>query len=268
MDVNDNGIWVTSHNSLNAVHLDHDGNVRWVNRLGDSIRDWISNEDAAELGLLANLPATVGFGADDNGKMSYSTETHNHLGYQLATFGRDGTGLANVEFSPETGPFNRGNNSKHIDLVNDGGKYDGLYICAGNADTRPYPSAYPEMNIGVFVPYDLASGTLGADATAVEDLGPAGTPDSYSLGDAYPNPFNPETSIEFSVPAIGHVEIVVYNAAGQQVASLVNEELSAGSYRTTWDALDASGERVASGVYFYRMQAGDFADTRAMTLLK
>jgi hypothetical protein len=48
----------------------------------------------------------------------------------------------------------------------------------------------------------------------------------------------------------------------------VDEELSAGSYRTTWDALDASGERVASGVYFYRMQAGDFADTRAMTLLK
>ena len=268
MDVNDNGIWVTSHNSLNAVHLDHDGNVRWVNRLGDSIRDWISNEDAAELGLVANRPATVGFGADDNGKMSYSTETHNGLGYQLATFGRDGTGLANVEFSSETGPFNRGNNSKHIDLVNDGGKYDGLYICAGNADTQPYPSAYPEMNIGVFVPYDLASGSLSADGTAVEELGPAGTPDSYSLGDAYPNPFNPETSIEFSVPATGHVEMVVYNAAGQQVASLVDEELSAGSYRTTWDALDASGERVASGVYFYRMQAGDFADTRAMTLLK
>ena len=203
MDVNDNGIWVTSHNSLNAVHLDHDGNVRWVNRLGDSIRDWISNEDAAELGLVANRPATVGFGADDNGKMSYSTETHNGLGYQLATFGRDGTGLANVEFNPETGPFNRGNNSKHIDLINDGGKYDGLYICAGNAETQPYPSAYPEMNIGVFVPYDLASGSLvGEDGTAVEDLGPrAGTPDSYSLSDAYPNPFNPETSIEFSVPS-------------------------------------------------------------------
>ncbi len=268
MDVNDNGIWVTSHNSLNAVHLDHDGNVRWVNRLGDSIRDWISHEDAAELGLVANLPATVGFGADDNGKMSYSTETHNGLGYQLATFGRDGTGLANVEFSPETGPFNRGNNSKHIDLVNDGGKYDGLYISGGNADSQPFPSQYPEMGMGVFVPYDLASGSLSADGTAVEELGPASTPDSYSLSDAYPNPFNPETSIEFSVPAIGHVEIVVYNAAGQQVASLVDEELSAGSYRTTWDALDRSGERVASGVYFYRMQAGDFADTRAMTLLK
>ena len=267
MDVHDNGIWVTTHNSVNTVHLDLDGNVRWVNRLGDSIRDWISNEDAAELGLVANRPGTVGFGADDNGKMSYSTETHNGLGYQLATFGRDGTGLANVEFSSETGPFNRGNNSKHIDLVNDGGKYDGLYICAGNADTRPYPSAYPEMNIGVFVPYDLASGSI-LPGTAVEELGPAGTPDSYSLGDAYPNPFNPETSIEFSVPATGHVEMVVYNAAGQQVASLVDRKLSAGSYRTTWDALDASGERVASGVYFYRMQAGDFADTRAMTLLK
>ena len=268
MDVNDHGIWVTSHNTNNTVHLDHDGNVRWVNRLGDSIKDWISNEDAAELGLLANLPPTVGMGADDTGRISYPIDTHNGLGYQMGMFGRDGSGLANVEFSPETGPFRRGNNSKHIDLVNEGGKYDGLYISGGDADSQPFPSEYPEMGMGVFVPYDLASGTLGADATAVEELGPAGTPDSYSLSDAYPNPFNPETSIEFRVPAIGHVAIVVYNAAGQQVASLVDEELSAGSYRTTWDALDRSGERVASGVYFYRMQAGDFADTRAMTLLK
>jgi hypothetical protein len=270
--VNDNGIWMTDHATDHFVHTDHEGNVKWCNTTGDGIKDWLSAETAQELGIASHAAGsnavTVSMDAHPTGKMSIAIDQHNQIGYNFGAFGRDGTGLANVEFSPETGPFNRGNNSKHIDLVNDGGKYDGLYISGGNADSQPFPSQYPEMGMGVFVPYDLASGTLGGDATAVEDLGPAGTPDSYSLSDAYPNPFNPETSIEFSVPATGYVEMVVYNAAGQQVASLVDREMSAGTYKTMWDALDHNGMQVSSGVYFYRMEAGDFAATHSMTLLK
>ena len=108
---------------------------------------------------------------------------------------------------------------------------------------------------------------LGA-VTAVEAVESAGTPDSYALGAAYPNPFNPETAIDFAVPAYGHVRIDVYNAAGQVVNSLVDRELGAGSYKATWDALDRYGEQVSSGVYFYRMVAGDFSATHSMTLLK
>ena len=70
------------------------------------------------------------------------------------------------------------------------------------------------------------------------------------------------------MPFDGRVKIEVYNTAGQLVTSLVDEELRAGSYKTTWDALDESGALMASGVYFYRMLAGDFTDTRSMTLLK
>ena len=70
------------------------------------------------------------------------------------------------------------------------------------------------------------------------------------------------------MPSDGFVKIEVFNTAGQMVMSLVDEELSAGSYRTTWDAVDLSGRQVSSGVYFYRMQAGDFAATHSMTLLK
>ena len=70
------------------------------------------------------------------------------------------------------------------------------------------------------------------------------------------------------MPSEGRVKIEVYNTAGQRVTSLVDEELTAGSYKTTWDARDEFGEPIASGVYFYRMLAGDFADTRTMTLLK
>ena len=94
------------------------------------------------------------------------------------------------------------------------------------------------------------------------------TPDGYALGAAYPNPFNPEITIEFSVPRDGPVKIEVFNAAGQRLSSLVDEALRAGTYKTVWDGLDPNGMQVSSGIYLYRMQAGDFVATRSMTLLK
>ena len=60
----------------------------------------------------------------------------------------------------------------------------------------------------------------------------------------------------------------VYNTAGQLINSLVDKDLFAGAYKTTWDAMTQDGQQASSGVYFYRMEAGDFTDTRSMTLLK
>ena len=64
------------------------------------------------------------------------------------------------------------------------------------------------------------------------------------------------------------MKIEVFNAAGQRLSSLVDEALRAGTYKTVWDGLDLNGVQVSSGVYLYRMQAGDFVATRSMTLLK
>ena len=66
----------------------------------------------------------------------------------------------------------------------------------------------------------------------------------------------------------GFVKIEIFNSVGQVVASMVDQDLSAGAYTATWDALDSSGNQVSSGVYFYRMEAGEFTATRSMTLLK
>ena len=95
-----------------------------------------------------------------------------------------------------------------------------------------------------------------------------GIPAGYALGAAYPNPFNPEITIEFSVSRDGPVKIEVFNAAGQRLSILVDETLRAGIYKTVWDGLGPNGMRGSSGVYLYRMQAGDFVATRSMTLLK
>jgi hypothetical protein len=96
----------------------------------------------------------------------------------------------------------------------------------------------------------------------------AAQPLSYVLHANMPNPFNPETSIGFSLPVVGQVELVVYDALGQQVRTLVSTQLSAGVHAVTWDGRDEVGVQVSSGIYFYRLKVGDFMQTRRMTLLK
>jgi hypothetical protein len=98
-------------------------------------------------------------------------------------------------------------------------------------------------------------------ANAVEDI-PA-VPTSFSLEQNYPNPFNPVTSIEFRVPSSSAVELSVYDLLGRQVAELVNEKKNAGAYTVRWDA-----SHFSSGVYFYKLTAGSFVQTRRMLLLK
>ena len=87
--------------------------------------------------------------------------------------------------------------------------------------------------------------------------------DSYQLGQNYPNPFNPVTTISFSVPTQSFVSLKVFDALGREVSILVSEQLSAGTYLRQWDAAGLS-----SGVYFYRLQAGSFIDTKKLILVR
>lgn len=90
-----------------------------------------------------------------------------------------------------------------------------------------------------------------------------GTVNSYNLSQNFPNPFNPATNINFSIPENGFVKIVVFDILGKEVATLVNEEKSAGEYRIMFDASELN-----SGVYFYKITAGDFTDVKKMLLVK
>ena len=93
-------------------------------------------------------------------------------------------------------------------------------------------------------------------------------PEVYALGFNYPNPFNPETTIKYALPQASDVKLVVYNSIGQVVRTLVNERQSIGRYAFTWDATNDRGQAVSSGIYLYRLQAGEFAQVRKMLLLK
>jgi hypothetical protein len=84
----------------------------------------------------------------------------------------------------------------------------------------------------------------------------------------YPNPFNPITTIPYQLAGLSRIRLVIYNVAGQAVRVLENAEKPGGHYDVFWDGRDGDGRVVASGIYFYRLTAGDFVQTHKMLLLK
>ncbi len=93
-------------------------------------------------------------------------------------------------------------------------------------------------------------------------------PDHFGLAQNYPNPFNPTTEIRFSLPKACHVNLEIYNAVGQRVTTLVDGSTPAGEHSLTWDGTGSGHQSVATGVYFYRLVAEDFVDSKKMVLLK
>jgi hypothetical protein len=106
-----------------------------------------------------------------------------------------------------------------------------------------------------------------AAPTGVAEYG-TGLPTSYSLSQNYPNPFNPTTQINFDIPRNSQVNLTIYNVLGQKVKTLINETLPAKKYKVDWDGTSDSGAKVASGIYFYKLQAGEFVQTKKMVMLK
>lgn len=93
-------------------------------------------------------------------------------------------------------------------------------------------------------------------------------PGQFALGQNYPNPFNPSTVIEYNVPVRSNVEISIFNILGQKVATIINDVHEAGTHRATWNGKDSFGKTVASGIYFYQMNAGSFEQVKKMMLMK
>lgn len=115
-------------------------------------------------------------------------------------------------------------------------------------------------NIAVNTFYNLLEGQ-----TPVVGIVPISNtlPEKFTLSQNFPNPFNPVTVIQFSIPEASKVRLQVFDAAGRQVETLVNGELNAGSYRAEWNAV-----KLSSGVYFYTITAGNFSETKKMILIK
>ena len=109
---------------------------------------------------------------------------------------------------------------------------------------------------------------LNSQPTDVDETGDLGLPKTFQLAQNYPNPFNPATTIEYSLPQRSDVVIEIFDILGRKVRQFVNETRSAGVYKVMWDGTDQSGNPVSTGIYFYRIQAGEFVESRKMLLIK
>ena len=138
---------------------------------------------------------------------------------------------------------------------------DPLFCDADNGDFHLQSSSpcLPENN-----EYGVHIGALGAGCGQTDIFDDIEyLPFEFSLQQNIPNPFNPSTEISFSLPRRSLVNLNIYNLLGQKVETLVNKEMEAGSYNINWNGIDA-----ASGIYFYRLESGDFSETKKMLLLK
>jgi flagellar hook assembly protein FlgD len=118
--------------------------------------------------------------------------------------------------------------------------------------------------------YDLLL-SIGSGTDVEEEKG--NIPSSFELEQNVPNPFNPSTTIRFSVPEMhqgAHVELTIYDLLGQKVRTLMDASVEAGVLEATWDGKDEAGREVSSGVYFYKLaiDGGKWAETRKMVLIR
>jgi photosystem II stability/assembly factor-like uncharacterized protein len=111
--------------------------------------------------------------------------------------------------------------------------------------------------------YGLVLRTTNLGITWIDDESNITSPTEFKLGQNYPNPFNPSTKIQYALPITSKVELKVYDVLGREVATLVNEEKTSGNYE-----INFNGSNLPSGIYFHRLQAGSFVETKKMILLK
>ena len=250
----------------------------------------------------ANSTATVTLGNDLSiaGDLSIATTTPNAMSWNLGSFkitstgngafvdtattanhtitgtGSDLlTGFSSYSFVPRSGTCTvtyAGANQKVV-----GGAYQSLTIAgSGNmpltaAATVSGTLTLTSGNLDNSVYQVTVSGSIvktggttsrNPIVTGVEES-TSSVPESYALHQNYPNPFNPSTNFTYQVAREGHVSLKVYDALGKEVASLVNEVKQAGTYGATWNAAG-----FGSGIYFCKMQAGSFMETRKLILMK
>lgn len=175
----------------------------------------------------------------------------------LMSFGvstQDGTSIDMMQFADDTVSDDKNLKGGGL-LCDNGGAYDGLYYCSPLLSDTPNWDSVWQTN---FVASDSYKGEI-SNIISVEKEYPV----AFSVAQNSPNPFNPTTTINFTVPKADRVTVEVFNIAGQKVDTLVNGMMSAGIHSVVWNASNKS-----AGVYFYTVRTRDLSKTLKMTLLK
>jgi len=211
----------------------------------------------------------------------FTNQSGVHARYETSLIARDS---ANIIYSFENAVYISNVNqtvfnyiySNHV-YVDSVLKYDSIaHAIAGNTNSTTYYDLYWQLagkftiklfnNASHFIASLIYTAWVNAGSPTSVTPGETSLPEKFYLEQNYPNPFNPSTNIRYSIPVgIGDVEVQlkVYDANGKEIETLVNEKQNAGNYSVSFNAVN-----YPSGVYFYKLKAGDFSETKRMMLVK
>ncbi|MCE5251064.1 T9SS type A sorting domain-containing protein [bacterium] len=225
--------------------------IIWANQNGDYTGDKNFEENALNPWICNDIhgvpPYKYNITLDDNLFALFPVFDNPNESFGL--YAPDGTGLGYHSFAEET-PLSKWG----MEIIDYGSAYDGIYTthvtenAAGISDILGW----------YFVAHDSMRGII-SHFDAVDENEPSG----FTVFQNSPNPFNPATTIGFTIPSAGDVSVEVYNAAGQKVAVLAHEIMNAGTHTVDWDASGCS-----AGVYFYTVKIGQYTKTTKMTVMK
>ena len=228
---------------------DETDTIRWMNDNGDLIFDNNYESDSERPWVCMSLGSTHsnhGFAVDSNNFLECS---HFFGTISFEAGAPDGTGIGKYSYAGEVDQQKAGNL-----IMDTNSAFDGCY-------TQTTGELSGGINKGGvwYIARDSIKGVIKTGGVSVEESGPS----AFSVAQNSPNPFNPTTTISYSLADAGNVTIDVFNVAGQKIDTLVDGFMEAGSHSIVWDGSD-----VSAGVYFYTVKAGNFTKTIKMTLLK
>jgi hypothetical protein len=260
------------NNDMYIVKLDASGNLQWSRTVGRTSSD----EAYSIIQTTDGGYAVAGFASDmyivklnSSGTLQWSRTvggTNTDYAFSIIQTTDGGYALAGYTFSFGAGSYDMyivtldtsgntcGNSTTPLSISGTGGTL-GTPTSILNSPTSTVTTPTPTTNTG---------GTVTAICTAV-GIQPVSNemPNQFSLSQNYPNPFNPSTVIKFQVAGSSSVKLVVFDALGQEVETLVNDHLSAGTYEVDFD-----GTNYPSGVYFYQLKTNEFIETKKMLMIK
>jgi type IX secretion system substrate protein len=227
----------------------------WSNDNGDYVLDH-NFEETAEKRWVCN-DYNVGpykYCVSSDGENFVAVNAYDAGAVSFGLMAPDGTGLGYLSFAGETAGWKKGEI-----FIDSGTPFDGMYTDNEQTMGPHYDQCADNKVVGIFfVGHDVVKGVI-TNQVAVEDAAPA----AFAVDQNSPNPFNPTTTINFSLAQAGDVSVDVFNVAGQKVDTLANGFTAAGSHSVVWDASDFS-----AGVYFYTVKSGAMSKTMKMTLIK
>lgn len=281
-------ILVPTYTNSQLFAINHDGSILWQKNIGQQVKAGavvadINGDGNVEIVLVAASGDVYVMNASGVNFPGFPVNVGNSVDSTPVIARFDGSSLSGIVFGDTNGKIHSvrsdGSQSPNFpytlsgnirispalaDLDNDGdmeivfpNDY-GIYVLDVKRTATSYQ--WPHFMYNISRSGNIYQSTPVNDNTVPEII--------TALAGNYPNPFNPETTISYSVKDAGNVVIDIYNLKGQKIKTLVNEKKTAGAHSVIWNGLDENEQSVASGVYVYRMKAGDYSSTRKMMLMK